>query len=144
MAEAIVTTMSKGRFIGYSAGSHPTGIVSPFAVEVVRAIGYPLEKLHSKSWDDFARPDAPPMDFIITVCDNAAGELCPVWPGKPVTAHWGFPDPAAVTGTDAQKRQAFSDVNHGIRSRLNFLLALPLEKLNAMSIRAIGQTPIPR
>ena len=144
MAEAIVTTMSKGRFIGYSAGSHPTGVVNPFAVEVVRAIGYPLDKLRSKSWDDFARPGAPPMDFIITVCDNAAGEVCPVWLGKPVTAHWGFPDPAAVTGTDDQKRLAFSNVSHGIRSRLNFLLALPPQKLDAMSIQAIGQTPIPR
>ena len=144
MAEAIVTTMSKGRFIGYSAGSHPTGVVNPFAVEVVRAIGYPLDKLRSKSWDDFARPGAPPMDFIITVCDNAAGELCPVWPGKPVTAHWGFPDPAAVTGADEQKRQAFTHVSQGIRSRLNFLLALPPQKLDAMSIQAIGQTPIPR
>ena len=144
MAEAIVTTMSKGRFIGYSAGSHPTGVVNPFAVEVVRAIDYPLDKLRSKSWDDFARPEAPHMDFIITVCDNAAGEVCPVWPGKPITAHWGFPDPAAVTGTDEQKRQAFTNVSHGIRNRLNFLLVLPAEKLDAMSIRAIGQTPVPQ
>ena len=141
MAEAIVTTLSNGRFIGYSAGSHPTGAVNPFAVEVVRAIGYPLDKLRSKSWDEFARPDAPPMDFIITVCDNAAGEVCPVWPGKPVTAHWGFPDPAAVTGADEQKRQAFTNASHGIRNRLNFLLALAPEKLDAMSIQAIGQTP---
>ena len=144
MAEAIVTTLSNGRFIGYSAGSHPTGVVNPFAVEVVQAIGYPLDKLRSKSWDDFARPDAPLMDFIITVCDNAAGEVCPVWPGKPVTAHWGFADPAAVTGADEQKRHAFTSVSHGIRNRLNFLLLLPAEKLDAMSIQAIGQMPIPR
>ena len=142
MAEAIVTTLSKGRFTGYSAGSHPSGIVNPFAVEVVQATGYPLDKLRSKSWDEFARPDAPQMDFIITVCDNAAGEVCPVWPGKPITAHWGFPDPAAVTGSDEQKRQAFANVSHGIRGRLNFLLALPPERLDAMSIRAIGQTPL--
>ena len=144
MAEAMVTTLSGGRFIGYSAGSHPTGAVNPFAVEVVRATGYSLDKLRSKSWDDFARPDAPPMDFIITVCDNAAGEMCPLWPGKPVTAHWGFPDPAAVTGTDEQKRQAFANVSHAIRNRLNFLLALPPEKLDAMSIQAIGRTPAPQ
>lgn len=142
MAEAIVTTASKGRFIGYSAGSHPTGVVNPFAVEVVRSIGYPLDKLQSKSWDEFARPDATHMDFIITVCDNAAGEVCPVWPGKPVTAHWGFPDPAAVTGTDEQKRQAFVSVSHGIRNRLNFLLALPPQKLDAISIRVIGHAPL--
>ncbi len=144
MAEALATIESEGRFVGHSAGSHPGGTVNPFAVEMIRPLGYPLEKLRSKNWDEFATPDAPQMDFIITVCDNAAGEVCPVWPGKPVTAHWGFTDPAAVTGTDEEKRQAFKNVFYGIHSRLKILLALPLEKLNAMSIqeelRNIGKT----
>lgn len=144
MAEALVTTLSEGRFVGYSAGSHPTGTVNPFAVEIVQGLDYPLHKLRSKSWDDFARPDAPHMDFIITVCDNAAGEVCPIWPGKPITAHWGFPDPAAVSGTDEEKREAFANVSHGIRNRVNFLLSLPAEKLDAMSIQAIGQTRLPK
>src|SRR5262245_52352684 len=97
MAEAIATTESKGRFVGYSAGSHPTGKVNPYALELITPLGFSPDSVRSKSWEKFATPDAPPMDFIITVCDNAAGEVCPVWPGKPVTAHWGFPDPAAVT-----------------------------------------------
>jgi arsenate reductase len=145
MAEAIATTTSVGRLIGYSAGSHPGGVVNPFAVEMVQTLHYPVEKLRSKSWDEFATPDAPPMDFIITVCDNAAGEVCPVWPGKPVTAHWGFPDPAAVTGSDEQKRQAFRQVFAGINNRIKIMLALPPEKLDAASIQAelrnIGNTP---
>jgi len=145
MAEAIATMTSAGRLIGYSAGSHPGGVVNPFAVEMVQTLHYPVEKLHSKSWDEFATPDAPPMDFIITVCDNAAGEVCPVWPGKPVTAHWGFPDPAAVTGSDEQKRQAFRQVFAGINNRIKIMLALPPEKLDAASIqgelRNIGKTP---
>lgn len=145
MAEAIATMTSAGRLIGYSAGSHPGGLVNPFAVEMVQTLHYPVEKLRSKSWDEFATPDAPPMDFIITVCDNAAGEVCPVWPGKPVTAHWGFPDPAAVAGSDQQKRQAFRQVFAGINNRIKIMLALPPEKLDAASIQAelrnIGKTP---
>ena len=145
MAEALATTESGGRFTGYSAGSHPAGAVNPFAVEMIRPLGYPAAKLRSKNWDEYAGPDAPPMDFIITVCDNAAGEVCPVWPGKPATAHWGFPDPAAVQGSDEEKRHAFQKVFMGIHARLKLLLALPLEKLDAMSLqrelREIGKTP---
>ena len=145
MAEAIATTASAGRLIGYSAGSHPGGVVNPFALEMIWPLHYPVEKLRSKSWDEFAVPGAPQMDFLITVCDNAAGEVCPVWPGKPVTAHWGFPDPAAVTGSDEQKRQAFRNVFAGINSRIKIMLALPAEKLDAASIQAelrdIGKTP---
>ena len=110
MAEALVTTMGKGRFRGFSAGSRPGGQVNPFAIEQVKATGYPLDMLRSKSWDEFAAEDAPQMDFIITVCDNAAGEVCPVWPGRPVSAHWGFEDPAAVEGTDEEKRAAFNKI----------------------------------
>lgn len=146
MAEALATTESGGRLIGYSAGSHPGGTVNPFAIEMIRPLGYPVEKLRSKNWDEFAAAGAPKMDFIVTVCDNAAGEICPVWPGQPVMAHWGFPDPAAVTGSDDEKRRAFRSVFHGIRGRLQTLLALPIEKLDALSIqrelRAIGKAAV--
>ncbi len=111
MAEALVSVIGGGRFVGYSAGSHPTGRVNPFAVELTTQIGYPADRLRSKSWDEFAAPDAPQMDFII-VCDNAAGEVCPYWPGKPATAHWGFADPAAVgAGAMKKKRQTFRRIN---------------------------------
>ena len=98
MAEALLNTLGKGRFQAYSAGSHPGGVVNPFAIEKVRVLDYPLDRLRSKSWDEFAVPGAPQMDFIITVCDNAAGEVCPIWPGQPISAHWGFEDPAAAQG----------------------------------------------
>lgn len=144
MAEALATRESKGRFIGYSAGSHPGGVVNPFALEMVRTLDYPAANLRSKSWDEFAKPDAPAMDFVITVCDNAAGEVCPIWPGQPVMAHWGFPDPAAVQGSDDEKRRAFKSVFVGIQARLRLLMAVPIEKLDAMSIqrelRQIGDT----
>lgn len=144
MAEALVTAMVKGRFRGFSAGSKPTGKVNPFAIEQVKAIGYQLDNLRSKSWDEFAAPGAPQMDFIITVCDNAAGETCPYWPGHPLTAHWGFEDPAAVEGSDDEKRAAFSKVCRQIESRINRFVNLPLHTLdeNALrrEIRAIGET----
>ena len=144
MAEALATRESKGRFIGYSAGSHPGGVVNPFALEMVRTLDYPAANLRSKSWDEFAKPDAPAMDFVITVCDNAAGEVCPIWPGQPVMAHWGFPDPAAVQGSDDEKRRAFKSVFVGIQARLRLLMAVPIEKLDAMSmqreLRQIGDT----
>ena len=142
LAEALLNTMGAGRFTAYSAGSHPTGRVNPYATEQVRSLGCPVESLRSKSWDEFARPDAPVMDFIVTVCDNAAGEVCPVWPGKPVTAHWGFPDPAAVTGTDEEKRAAFARTMHQIRNRVQLFMSLPLETLDRMAVesrmRALG------
>ena len=144
MAEALATRESMGRFIGYSAGSHPGGVVNPFALEMVRTLDYPAANLRSKSWDEFAKPDAPAMDFVITVCDNAAGEVCPIWPGQPVMAHWGFPDPAAVQGSDDEKRRAFKSVFVGIQARLRLLMAVPIEKLDAMSmqreLRQIGDT----
>ena len=146
MAEALFNTMGAGRIKAYSAGSHPTGKVNPFALEQVRALGYPTENLRSKSWDEFAQPGAPQMDFIVTVCDNAAGEVCPLWPGKPVTAHWGFPDPAAAVGTDEQKRAAFAHTLSQIRKRVQQFLSLPLETLDRRSIeeqiRDIGKVSI--
>lgn len=146
MAEALVTTMGKGRFQGYSAGSKPGGKVNPYAIEKVKEAGYPVENLRSKSWDEFARPDAPKMDFIITVCDNAAGEVCPIWPGHPVTAHWSFEDPAAVEGSDEQKRAAFAKIYKQILARTTTFVGLPLHSLekNAIQheIRKIGETRI--
>ncbi len=146
MAEALVTTMSKGRFQGFSAGSKPGGTVNPFAIEQVGKTGYPVDKLRSKSWDEFAGPDAPHMDFIITVCDNAAGEVCPYWPGHPATAHWGFEDPAAVKGTDAQKRAAFEKVFKQILARMNSFVSLPVHLLDKHAIQReidkIGGTPV--
>jgi arsenate reductase len=146
MGEALFNTLGAGRFHAYSAGSHPTGRVNPFAIELVGALDYPLENLRSKSWDEFAQPGAPEMDFVITVCDNAAGEVCPLWPGHPVTAHWGFPDPAAVKGTDEEKRAAFALTLRQIRNRVQLFLSLPLETLDRMAIenrmRAIGKQPL--
>jgi arsenate reductase len=116
--------------------------VNPFAIEQVRALGYPVDNLRSKSWDEFAQPGAPELDFVITVCDKAAGEMCPLWPGQPVTAHWGFPDPAAVDGSDEVKRAAFANTLRQIRRRVELFLSLPLETLDRLAIekkmRAIG------
>lgn len=134
MAEALVSTMGDGRFRGFSAGSQPKGAVNPLALEQVAPTGYPLENLRSKSWEEFAAPDAPLMDFIFTVCDDAAGETCPYWPGQPVTAHWGIADPAAVEGTDEQKRAAFHQAFHQIRARLNIFVSLPLHMLEKHAI----------
>ena len=146
LGEALFNTLGAGRFKAYSAGSHPAGRVNPFAIEQLRQLGYPVEELRSKSWDEFAQPGAPQMDFIVTVCDNAAGEVCPVWPGRPVTAHWGFPDPAAVEGSDEQKREAFARTLQQIRNRVQLFLSLPLETLDRLAIenhmRAIGQEPL--
>jgi arsenate reductase len=143
MAEALLSVHGKGRFKTYSAGSYPTGKVNPFAVELTSKIGYPEANLRSKSWDEFSAPDAPAMDFVITVCDNAAGEVCPVWPGQPVTAHWGFPDPAAAQGSDEEKRKAFQAIFQQIMGRVNLLLALPMETLDRLSlqnqVKAIGR-----
>ena len=146
IGEALFNTMGAGRFKAYSAGSHPTGKVNPFAIEQVRGLGYPVENLRSKSWDEFAAPGAPELDFVITVCDKAAGEMCPLWPGQPVTAHWGFPDPAAVQGADEEKRAAFAQILRQMRNRVQLFLSLPLESLDHMAtekkMRAIGQQPL--
>lgn len=146
MAEALITTLGQGRFRAWSAGSFPTGKVNPFAVEQVAAIGYPTDTLRSKSWDEFAGPDAPRMDFIVTVCDNAAGEVCPVWPGQPISAHWGFEDPAAVAGSDDARRAAFSKVFAQIRAKVQRFVDLPVSSMERDTVlremRAIGEMPV--
>jgi len=146
LGEALFNTMGAGRFKAFSAGSHPTCKVNTFAIELVRELGYPVENLRSKSWDEFAAPGAPELDFVVTVCDKAAGEMCPLWPGQPVTAHWGFPDPAAVKGTDEEKRAAFASTLRQMRNRVQLFLSLPLETLDRMAIenrmRAIGKLPL--
>ena len=143
MAEALFNTLGKGRFKAYSAGSHPSGTVNPFAIERCESLGYDVSQLRSKSWDEFATLDAPHMEFVITVCDQAAGEVCPIWPGKPMTAHWGFEDPAAFEGTDEEKRQVFSMVFRQILGRVIQFVNLPLHVLDSNAIqrelRAIGE-----
>lgn len=135
MAEALLTTMGKGRFKGYSAGSHPSGVVHPYAIEQVAITGYPVSELRSKSWEEFGAAGAPQMDFIVTVCDRAANETCPVWPGLPMSAHWGFEDPAAVTGTDEEKRAAFNRIFRQIMTRMNIFTSLPLHMLEKNAIQ---------
>jgi arsenate reductase len=135
MAEVLLNHWGKGTFQGYSAGSHPKGDVHPLTLAQLRAMRLPTGGLSSKSWDAFAAKGAPPMDFIITVCDNAAGEVCPVWPGRPITAHWSFPDPAAATGSDEQKRKVFADVYRSIEARVKLLCALPIESLDRMALQ---------
>lgn len=136
LGEALASTHKSGRFVGFSAGSSPGNQVNPFAREIAIALDYPEEKLRSKSWDEFALPDAPKMDFIITVCDHAAGEVCPIWPGQPVTAHWGFPDPSQAQGSDDEKRRAFRVVMQGLSRRIDALAALPLDRLDQLSLQA--------
>lgn len=136
IGEALASTNPSGKFVGYSAGSMPGTRVNPFAIEIAEKLGYPTTKLRSKSWDEFAAADAPKMDFIITVCDNAAGEVCPVWPGHPAVAHWGFPDPSQVEGDDEMKRHAFRDVAAGLHKRIELLAALPIEKLDRISLQS--------
>jgi len=147
LAEAITNslTVSKGRFLAFSAGSHPKGAVHPFAFDLLRQLRLPTTGLRSKSWDEFANPDAPRMEFVITVCDQAAGEQCPFWPGQPMTSHWGMPDPAAAQGTEEQRRKAFSDTANMLRRRIELFASLPFEKLDRLSlqskVRDIGKAP---
>ena len=135
LAESYLNAAGKVRFVAYSAGSHPTGRVNPFALELLAKNRIDTEGLRSKSWDEFARPGAAPLDFVITVCDNAAGEVCPFWPGQPITAHWGVPDPAAVQGSDDEKRRAFVSAFRTLSVRINLLLNLPIDKLDRLVLR---------
>jgi arsenate reductase len=137
IAEALASMQAKGKFIGYSAGSTPGDTISPYAAEIAQEQGYDVSKLRSKSWDEFALPNAPHMDFIITVCDNAAGEVCPYWPGNPAVAHWGFPDPSLVEGSEEKKRQAYRDVMVGLKKRIDILADLPEESLDSLHIKEI-------
>ena len=144
MAEALINSMGNGRFKAYSVGSHPIGKVNPFAIEKVQSVNHPSENLRSKSWDAFALPDAPKTDLIITVCDNAAAQMCPVWPGQPISTHWGFEDPAAVEDTDDQKRRALNMTFRHIMNRVPLFVDLPLKMLDQTAIKhemaEIGKT----
>jgi len=135
MAEVILNSVGKGRFRGYSAGSYPKGEVHPMALQLLEKNHLPIDGLRSKNWEEFARPGAPQLDFIFTVCDNAAGEVCPVWPGQPMTAHWGIPDPAAVEGDDDVQRQAFFTAYSQLSQRISLFVNLSFERLDRMSLQ---------
>jgi len=134
MAEAILNHVGRGRFVAFSAGSHPTGVVNPFALEQLARAGISTAGLRSKPWEEFAAPGAPALDFTFTVCDNAAGEVCPVWPGRPMTAHWGVADPAAVQGSDADKRRAFRDAFVVLERRIALFVGLPFDRLERLAL----------
>jgi arsenate reductase len=134
LAESILRKDGAGHFNSFSAGSHPKGVVNPFALKVLEAMDYPTNGFRSKSWDEFAVPGAPVMDFVFTVCDTAAGEACPVWPGQPMTAHWGIDDPAAVTGTDIEKERAFSTAARYMKNRIGAFLNLPIASIDRMAL----------
>ncbi len=144
LAEAYLNARGAGQFAGFSAGSHPVGQLNPFALELLRKHRIPTDGLRSKNWDEFAAPGAPQMDFVFTVCDAAAGEVCPLWPGQPMSAHWGVDDPARALGTDDEKRAAFARAFAVLSARINLLLALPMEKLERSALRrqldSIGTT----
>jgi protein-tyrosine-phosphatase len=135
MAEAVMNRLGRPNFKAYSAGSHPTGTVNPLAIEQLQRLKLPVEGLRSKSWDEFAVRGAPPLHFVFTVCDKAANETCPVWPGQPMTAHWGVEDPAAVEGSDDRKRQAFRNAVTMLSRRIELFLSLPLEKLDRLALQ---------
>ena len=135
LAESILNQIGKGRFRAFSAGSRPSGTINPYVLKLLAQQGFPNDGLRSKSWDEFATPDAPNLDFVFTVCDNAAGEACPVWPGQPMTAHWGIEDPAAVEGNDTVKRNAVSVAFRLLNRRISLFASLPMQKLDAMSLK---------
>jgi arsenate reductase (thioredoxin) len=143
LAESLVNHWGKGKFRGFSAGSFPKGQVHPLAIDLLKRMGLPAEGFRSKSWDEFGAAGAPPLDFIFTVCDDAAGEVCPVWPGKPMTAHWGIADPAAVEGTESDKAFAFREALKELETRIKLFTALPIASLDRMklqeALRAIGK-----
>jgi arsenate reductase (thioredoxin) len=144
LAEGILRKDGAGRFNAFSAGSHPKGVVNPYALKTLESFDYPTDGFRSKSWEEFAGPDAPVMDFVFTVCDNAAGEACPVWPGQPMTAHWGIEDPAAVEGSDIEKQKAFNLAFGYMKARISLLLATPIARLDKLALsnrlREIGQS----
>lgn len=148
MGEAILNQLGSGAFKAYSAGSHPVGTVHPSAIDLLKGLGYPTEGFRSKSWDEFATPDAPPLDFVFTVCDDAAKEVCPVWPGQPISAHWGVPDPGKVEGSEAVRREAFAEAYGMLKTRISIFVSLPLASIDRLSLqnrlREIGQTTSPQ
>jgi arsenate reductase len=135
LAETLLNALGGGRFRGYSAGSFPSGRVNPLALETLAGFSHPTDGLRSKSWDEFARPGAPVMDFVITVCDQAAGEVCPIWPGQPITAHWGLPDPSQAPGTDDDRRTAFKRTYMALLNRLRLFTSLPFDKLDLLALK---------
>jgi protein-tyrosine-phosphatase len=135
MGEAILNRLGQGRFRAYSAGSHPKGAVHPYTLDLLRRFNHPVEGLRSKSWDEFAAPGAPALDFVFTVCDSAAAEACPVWPGQPMTAHWGVPDPAAAEGNEALKRAAFADAYGRLHNRISIFVSLPMASLDRLTLK---------
>jgi arsenate reductase len=135
LAEVLLNTMGQGRFRALSAGSHPSGRINPLALELLERNRLPTAGLRSKSWDEFAAPGAPPLDFVFTVCDQAAGEVCPVWPGQPMTAHWGVEDPSAVQGTEDEKRKAFFRAYNQLQNRLSIFVSLPLDRLDRLALK---------
>jgi arsenate reductase len=145
LAESLINHWGAGKFRGFSAGSHPKGTVHPIALDLLKQMKLPTMGLRSKSWDEFASPDAAALDFIVTVCDNAAGEVCPVWPGQPMTAHWGVNDPAAVQGSDTEKWLAFRDAFRVLENRIKIFTSLPLASLDRLKLKQrldeIGRTP---
>lgn len=135
LAEAILNRDGGGRFRAFSAGSHPKGEVHPVALETLKTLDHPVVDLRSKSWDEFAAPNAPKLDFVFTVCDNAAGEICPIWPGQPMTAHWGLPDPAALDGNGAEQHAAFYDIYRMLANRIGLFTSLPLESIDRLRLQ---------
>jgi arsenate reductase (thioredoxin) len=135
LGEALLNHWSKGKFRAFSAGSFPKGTVHPMAIELLQSLHLPTEGLRSKSWSEFAAPDAPVMDFVVTVCDQAASEICPIWPGQPITAHWGIPDPAAVEGSEKERRAAFRDACRRLDARIKLFVALPFDKLDRLMVK---------
>jgi arsenate reductase (thioredoxin) len=147
IGEALINSWGRGRFRGFSAGSHPKGTVHPIALELLRRMNLPTERLRSKSWDEFAAPGAPPLDFVFTVCDSAAAEVCPYWPGQPMTAHWGLPDPATVEGSEADKWVAFRSTFQALDNRIKIFTSLPIASLDRIRLQerldAIGRSNSP-
>jgi protein-tyrosine-phosphatase len=135
MAECVLNRLGRGKFRAFSAGSHPKGAVHPFALDLLARLNYPTAGLRSKSWDEFAAPGAPQLDFVFTVCDNAANEVCPIWPGQPMTAHWGVPDPAVAEGTDAERRLAFTEALRMLTNRIGLFTNLPVASLDRLSLQ---------
>jgi len=146
MAECIMNRLGAGKFKAYSAGSQPSGKIHPFAVELLQRLNFDTKSLRSKSWEEFARPGAPELDFVFTVCDDAANEVCPVWPGQPMSAHWGLPDPSRAEGNEAERRFQFADTHRMLNQRISIFISLPIDSLDRLSLKRrldeIGRTPV--